>query len=146
LPRAVEQGTNAEARAEVLAGAWLAGTAFGVAGSSMHHNLCHAIGGRHDLPHAQTHAVMLPWTTALATAHDERAAVAITRALDGAEPVEGLRALARQLGAPSTLAALGLAREDALALADDVDPSTLGIPFRGECDDLRRLLLGAWGD
>jgi maleylacetate reductase len=146
LPRAVERGADREARAEVLAGAWLAGTAFGVAGSSVHHKLCHALGGRHDLPHAQTHAVMLPWTAQLAVGHDARAGAAIARAAHRDDPVEGLRDLAQRLGAPSTLAELGLAREEAVALADDIDPSMLATPFDVTRDDLRQLMLSAWGD
>ena len=29
---------------------------------SLHHKLCHTLGGSFDLPHAETHAVLLPHT------------------------------------------------------------------------------------
>ena len=46
--------------AELLCGAWLAASAFAAAGSGLHHKLCHVLGGTFDLPHARTHAVVLP--------------------------------------------------------------------------------------
>ena len=46
--------------AELLCGAWLGASSFAVAGSGLHHKLCHVLGGTFDLPHARTHAVVLP--------------------------------------------------------------------------------------
>ena len=46
--------------AELLCGAWLGSSAFAVAGSGLHHKLCHVLGGTFGLPHARTHAVVLP--------------------------------------------------------------------------------------
>lgn len=48
------------ARAAALYGAWLCGTCLGNVGMALHHKLCHALGGSFDLPHAQTHTVVLP--------------------------------------------------------------------------------------
>ena len=47
-------------RSSLLYGAYLAGSAFAVAGSGLHHKICHVLGGRYDLPHAQMHAIVLP--------------------------------------------------------------------------------------
>jgi len=69
LPRVVDQPTDLEASARVLYGAWLAGVALG-AGIALHHKLCHTLGGSFDLPHAPTHALMLPYS-----AHYNRDAV-----------------------------------------------------------------------
>ncbi len=42
----------------------LAGRAFGTVGGSLHHSLCHLLGGFAALPHAPTHAVVLPQVVA----------------------------------------------------------------------------------
>ncbi|HEY7811726.1 MAG TPA: maleylacetate reductase [Nakamurella sp.] len=49
-----------DAREKMLRGAMLAGQVFAAAGSGLHHKICHVLGGRYNLPHAQTHAVVLP--------------------------------------------------------------------------------------
>ena len=65
LPRVVDQPTGRVGRSQCLYGAYLSGRAFGSAGSGLHHKLCHVLGGAFDLPHAQTHAVVLPHVLAL---------------------------------------------------------------------------------
>jgi maleylacetate reductase len=52
------------ARGETLYGAWLCGTVLGQVGMALHHKLCHTLGGSFDLPHAETHAVVLPHAVA----------------------------------------------------------------------------------
>ncbi len=46
---------------QVLFAACLAGIALGTVGTSLHHALCHLLGGMFDAPHAETHAVILPY-------------------------------------------------------------------------------------
>ena len=53
-------GGGLPAATDLLRGAYLGGTAFAGAGSGLHHKLCHVLGGAFDLPHAPTHAVVLP--------------------------------------------------------------------------------------
>lgn len=143
LPGAVADGTDAEARELCLVGAWLAGATFAAAGSSLHHKLCHVLGGRFDLPHAETHAIVLPWATALAVEHVPDAGAILGRALGVSDPVAGLRDLAARLGAPSRLAQLGLTRDQALDLADQIPLKALATPFPVSRDALRTLLLEA---
>ena len=45
-------------------GAYLAAVAFASAGSGLHHKICHVLGGTFNLPHAQTHATVLPYVLA----------------------------------------------------------------------------------
>lgn len=54
-----------EAREQALYGCYLAAVAFASAGSGLHHKICHVLGGTFDLPHAQTHATVLPYVLAL---------------------------------------------------------------------------------
>ncbi|MGQ1797390.1 maleylacetate reductase [Kocuria oceani] len=53
------------AREQALYGCYLAAVAFASAGSGLHHKICHVLGGTFDLPHAQTHATVLPYVLAL---------------------------------------------------------------------------------
>ena len=53
------------AREQALYGCYLAAVAFASAGSGLHHKICHVLGGTFDLPHAQTHATVLPHVLAL---------------------------------------------------------------------------------
>ena len=74
LPRVVADGTDREARAQCLIGAWLAGAVL-TAGTALQHKLAHVLGGL-GLPHAETHAIILPHVTRfnLAAAPAARAA------------------------------------------------------------------------
>ncbi|WP_458093489.1 maleylacetate reductase [Roseomonas sp. WA12] len=120
LPRLLAAPHDAEARAEALYGAWLCGTVLGQATMGLHHKLCHAIGGGFDLPHAETHSVILPHATAFNAPAAPAAMARIARALGAAEAASGLWELAGRLGAPRSLAALGMQPSDlprAVALA-----------------------------
>lgn len=145
LPAAMRDGRDLRAREAAMVGAWLAGATFAIAGSSLHHKLCHMLGGKHDLPHAETHAVVLPWTTGLAIRHMPEAGRTVARALGTDDPVAGLRALAAELGAPTTLAELGLTPGHALAIADEIDTDGLGAPFSVTREELHAVLAGAAG-
>ncbi|RLY93824.1 maleylacetate reductase [Kocuria tytonicola] len=52
------------AREQALYGCYLAAVSFASAGSGLHHKICHVLGGTFDLPHAQTHATVLPYVLA----------------------------------------------------------------------------------
>lgn len=66
LPRVVADGSDLDARGTALYGAYLAGGALAVAGTSIHHRIAHILGGTWNLPHAPLHAVLLPHTVAFA--------------------------------------------------------------------------------
>jgi alcohol dehydrogenase class IV len=123
LPGLVADGHDLDARSRALYGAWLAGTAFATAGSGVHHKVCHVLGGAFDLPHAGTHSVMLPHTTAVAaprvTGSDERIAAAL--GVPGEAAADAIAELARRLGAPRSLAELGMRAgqlDEAIELVD----------------------------
>ncbi len=59
LPQVVSEPEDLEARSEALYGAWLAGCSIGTTSVALHHKLCHVLGG-FGLPHAETHAIVLP--------------------------------------------------------------------------------------
>jgi maleylacetate reductase len=108
LPVIVKDPSHRGARAQALYGAWLCGVCLATVGMSLHHKLCHTLGGSFNLPHAQTHAVLLPYTVAYSASSAPLAMARIKEALGAKDAAAGLYTLARQLGAPRCLAELGL--------------------------------------
>jgi len=108
LPLIAESSLNRDARAEALYGAWLCGTCLGAVGMALHHKLCHALAGKFDLPHAQTHAVLLPHALAYNASAAPDAALAVARALGASDPARALYDLAGRLGVPQSLSAIGM--------------------------------------
>lgn len=104
---------------EALYGAWLCGAVLGSVSMALHHKLCHVLGGSNNLPHAETHTVILPHATAYNAVGAEIAMSRIARALGSATAAGGLFDLAKHLGAPTSLKALGMP-EDGLDKAADV--------------------------
>ena len=94
-----------------LEGAYLAGAVFGDAGAGLHHKLCHVLGGMFGLPHAATHAVVLPHVVRFHREAAPEAMSAIARALGVIDPVLGLERLARATGAPMSLEKLGMPKD-----------------------------------
>src|ERR1700692_3927068 len=84
LPRIGPDPTNLSARADALFGAWVCGACLGAVGMSLHHKLCHVLGGAFDLPHAETHTVILPHAIAYNAPAAPEAAARIAAAI-GAE-------------------------------------------------------------
>jgi alcohol dehydrogenase class IV len=143
----VRDPQDPSARSDALYGAYLAGASFAVAGSSLHHKICHVLGGAYDLPHAQTHAVVLPHVLALVGPELPDVEARIARAL-GAGPggsVAALVALSRQLGAPTALQEVGLRSED---LEPATDLVLEGLPADGpvrlDRAGVAALLRSAW--
>lgn len=143
LPRIVADPADRDARIDALYGAWLCGTCLGSVGMALHHKLCHTLGGSFGLPHAETHSVLLPHALAYnAPASPE--AIERLRPMLGTDPAAGLQALARRLGAPTSLAALGMA-EDGIDRATDLAlASPYWNPRALTRDGLRMLIARAW--
>lgn len=108
LPILVHEPANIEARANALYGAWLCGCCLGAVGMALHHKLCHTLGGSFDLPHAETHTVVLPHAVAYNAPAAPEAMAAISRALGAPDAAQGLYDLVRALGVPLSLAQLGM--------------------------------------
>src|SRR6266581_648881 len=103
LPVVVKEPAHLEARADALYGAWLAGTALGATSMSIHHKLCHTLGGAFNLPHAEVHTVILPHAAAFNRDAAPDAMRLIAEALGTSDAAQGLYDLAVQIGAPITL-------------------------------------------
>jgi maleylacetate reductase len=104
---------------EALYGAWLCGTVLGSAAMALHHKLCHVLGGTFELPHAETHTVVLPHATAYNASGSDAAMARIARALGTQSAAQGLYDLAEKLGAPLSLKQIGMP-ESGLDKAADI--------------------------
>ena len=112
LPGVVAAPHDIEARSQALYGAWLAGTCLGTAGVALHHKLCHTLGGAFNLPHAQTHTIVLPHALAYNAPAVPDAMARISRAMGTRDPPLALFDLARKVGAPVALKDLGMSERD----------------------------------
>jgi alcohol dehydrogenase class IV len=144
LPRVVAAPRDMEGRSDALYGAWLCGTVLGMVAMSLHHKLCHVLGGSFGLPHAETHAVVLPHATAYNAAHAPDAMVRIARALDATDAAMGLHDLAKRLGAPTALRDLGLREGDLDRAAEIASRDPYANPRPIERAGIRKLLGDAW--
>jgi alcohol dehydrogenase class IV len=108
LPRIVRDPADAEARSDALYGAWLCGVVLGSVGMALHHKLCHTLGGTFDLPHAETHTVVLPHAAAYNAPAAAEAMARVARALGVRDAPQGLYDLAKGLGAPIALKDIGM--------------------------------------
>ncbi|MCU7726936.1 maleylacetate reductase [Actinoplanes sp. KI2] len=133
LPAIVAGPEDAQARADALYGAWLCGAVLGATTMGLHHRLCHTLGGTLNLPHAETHTVVLPHVLAYNGG-------AVARELDG----RSLWALEGELGAPRSLRELGMDAADIDRVADLVAGATFPNPRPVTRSDVRDLLHAAW--
>ena len=143
LPVLVDQPHSLEASTQALYGAWLAGMALG-AGIALHHKLCHTLGGSFDLPHAPTHALMLPYAAHYNRDAAPDAMARIASALGIGDAPSGLFDLARRIGAPASLEALGLRHADLDRAADLAAAAPYPNPRPVTRADVRALLEDAF--
>lgn len=132
-------------REQALYGAYLSAVAFASAGSGMHHKICHVLGGAYDMPHAQTHAVVLPYVLAFNAPHAPAAAARIAAAFRMDDALGGLNALRAALDAPKALKDHGLAEEnipEAVRLILPAIPASN--PHQVTAENLEELLRAAW--
>jgi maleylacetate reductase len=147
LPVAVARPDDLAARTELLYGAWLAGWALGSTTMGLHHKLAHVLGGTYRLPHAGVHSVLLPHVAAY-NAPTARAALARAAIALGSEGPDDIGAalfdLAARIGAPTSLAELGLAHGQINEVAASVDVSNIINPREVTEPGLVRLLQAAY--
>ncbi|MFI0448844.1 maleylacetate reductase [Actinomadura sp. 6N118] len=137
--------TGLEGREQALYGAYLSAVAFASAGSGLHHKICHVLGGMFDLPHAQTHAVVLPHVLAFNGPAAPEAERRIALAFDAPSAGEGLAALRAELDAPVALRDHGMPEDGIAPAAKAVLAAVpLGNPAPVTEDTLTALLRAAW--
>ena len=149
LPRVVADPMDLDGREHALYAAYLSATAFASAGSGLHHKICHVLGGKYNLPHAQTHATVLPYVLAFngpaAPDAERRIATALNSAgFGGDSALDGLLTLKQELNAPHALADYGFTADSIDEAADAILPSVPpSNPRPVTAADLRTLLRAA---
>src|SRR5439155_14794325 len=145
LPALHANARDARARHDALYGAWLCGTVLGHVAMGLHHKLCHTLGGSFNLPHAETHTVVLPHALAYNAAAAPEAMARIARALGADADAPGaLQSLARRLGAPTALRDIGMPADGLDRAADLAASAPYPNPRPLERDALRALLQRAF--
>ncbi len=141
---------DTRARHDALYGAWLCGAVLGHVAMGLHHKLCHTLGGTFNLPHAETHTVVLPHALAYNAAAAPAAMARIARALgptdatDALAAARALHALALRLGAPTALRSLGMPADGLDRAADLAVQTPYPNPRALERAALRALLQRAF--
>ena len=118
LPVLQRDPMDREARSDALYGAWACGSVMGAVSLGLQHKLSHTLGGAFDLPHAQTHAIMLPYTAAYNAPAAPEAMARLARALGVEDAPRGLYDLARTLGVPASLKEIGVPLDGLKRVAD----------------------------
>jgi maleylacetate reductase len=137
---------DAAARGHVLIAACLAGLALGTVGTSLHHALCHLIGGMFDAPHAETHAIVLPYAVSYLQPAVPEAARRLAQAMQVAERdlAGSIWSLGQSVGTPDGLRSIGIREHEIEALARTALAKNLPSPRPLEHDALHATLHAAW--
>lgn len=143
LPVLTKEPGNIDARGDALYGAWLCGTVLGAVGMALHHKICHTLGGSFDMPHAETHAVMLPHTIGFNAVAVPDLLKPVADLFDGSAG-SGLHDFAKAVGAPLTLKELGLKQADLDRAAEIATRNPYWNPRPFDRAAIRALLQDAW--
>jgi alcohol dehydrogenase class IV len=144
LPAICTQPIDKAARTDALYGAWLCGVCLGAVGMSLHHKLCHTLGGSFNLPHAETHSVILPHALAYNAPAAPDAMARIGAALGVGDAALGLHDLARRLSVPLSLREIGMPESGIDRAADLAVKNPYWNPRPIERDAIRELIARAW--
>jgi maleylacetate reductase len=144
LPAVSARPNDVGARTDALYGAWLSGVCLGSVGMALHHKLCHTVGALFDLPHAETHAVLLPHTIAFNTPAASDALDRAASALRTSDAASGVLELERRLNMPLSLAEIGMPEDGIERAAELAVKNPYWNPRAIEQEAIRNLLRRAW--
>lgn len=129
LPLAVQQGSNLEARSNMLMGSLLAGMSFSNAGTAAAHALAYPIGGLVKSPHGEVTGLLLPYVMEYNSVVETEKMVRISHAFnvnsDGLSDKEAALAASKavltllgEIGLPTKLTEIGIKEEDIPEIAE----------------------------
>lgn len=144
LPSIAAGREVAESRSDALYGAWLCGSVLAGVDMALHHKLCHTLGGTFNLPHAETHAIVLPHALAYNAAAAPEAMRKIAAALGKDDAPQAIFDLARDSGAPVALKDIGMKEADLDQACELAMQNRYPNPRPLERDALLRLLRDAY--
>jgi maleylacetate reductase len=144
LPAIKNIANDLTARSDALYGAWLCGTVLGNVGMALHHKLCHTLGGSFNLPHAETHTIVLPHALAYNAPAAPGAMATIAAAMNGSNAAQAVYDLARNNGAPVALRDIGMKEADLDKACDIAMQNQYPNPRPLERGAIRQLLQDAF--
>ncbi|KAI8656168.1 Fe-ADH domain-containing protein [Fusarium keratoplasticum] len=146
LPELIHDPTSKSARSSALYGAWLCGTCLGSVGMSLHHKLCHTLGGSFDLPHAETHTIVLPHALSYNAPKVPEAMKLLAGALpeSNGDAIKGLNVLLGKIKVERSLKALGMKESDVDKAADIAISKPYWNPREVERMAIREVIRRAW--
>ena len=149
LPKAVADGANLAARANMLAAASMGATAF-QKGLGAIHSLSHPVGAIYDTHHGLTNAVVMPYVLAYNRAAIEAKLARLAAWLGLPDPsfqavMDWVLALRKELSIPHTLSELGVGDErlDELARMAAEDPTAPGNPIPAGAAEMKEMFTAA---
>lgn len=144
LATVVSEPGNKDGRAKALYGAYLAGTALAAVGMSLHHKLCHTLGGSFNLPHADVHTIILPYATRYNSEAAPEAMARICRAMGTDDAAQGLFDLNRSINAKAGLKEIGFTLADIDKAADIATQNPYANPAPVTREGVVKLLTDAY--
>jgi alcohol dehydrogenase class IV len=111
---------------------------------ALHHKLCHTLGGTWNLPHAETHSIVLPHAARYNRDAAPEAMARVARALGTRDAPTGLYDLEKKLGLKMKLADLGMKAADLDRAADLATQAPYPNPAPVERGAVRALLEAAF--
>jgi maleylacetate reductase len=135
-------GSDRKARAQCLAAAWLAGIVLG-AGTALHHKLAHVLGGL-GLPHAQTHAIILPHVMRFNLAAAPEAKTRLAQSLGSDNPAGAVAKMLKNFPIPQRLREVGFDAGKSDFVADEIAAAAITSPRPASAADVRDLLAAAY--
>jgi maleylacetate reductase len=142
LPRVIADGSDRSAREQCLIAAWLSGAVL-CAGTALHHKLAHVLGGL-GLPHAETHAIILPHVARFNLAAAEEARGRLTDALGGGHPADALAAMLKKFPISQRLRDVGFDMAKIDFVASEAAKMQIAAPRSASADDVRAILEAAY--
>lgn len=144
LPEVLLNPSDVEARKMLLYGAWLSACCLGSTSMGLHHKLCHTLGGLYDLPHAQTHAILLPYALTYNAPAIPDALQRLARAMQTDCAIGALMHLEGTCGIPLALRDIGMPKEGIERAVEETLASPYNNPRPIEAGPLREILSRAW--
>lgn len=144
LPRIIADPSDKEARYAALYGAWLCGLCLGSGAVALHHNLCHVLGGSFNLPHAQTHTIVLPHVVSYNASAIPDALEKLNDAIGTKDAASALYDIALKGGAPTALKDLGMPKQGIAKAAEVAFKNPYFNPRPLEKEPLEALIEAAW--
>jgi maleylacetate reductase len=142
LPAVVADGSEREARAQCLIAAWLAGTVLSVS-TGLQHKLAHVLGGL-GLPHAETHAIILPHVMRFNLAAAPEANARLKAALGSEDPADAVANMLKKFPIPERLREVGFDSGKADFVAGEIAAASINAPRAVLASDVRDLLAAAY--